>query len=274
MKRSINAWSVPSEIGFREMFRDVSAAGFEGIELNIDGENGGAHSLSLDTKPEKLAEIKALSEEYGLAVHSVSTSLYGSSLGSPDAAENDFGRRLLLTQMDFAERLGADAILAVPGGITPDNSVKAARERSMETLLSIKSDIESRPVAVGLENVWNYFFAGPVDMAQFIDELAIRNVGAYFDAGNVAIFSEPWHWIELLGDRIVKLHVKDFLRTGWNAGTFVNLLEGSIDWKRTIGALRESGYDGYVTAELGVISQAPEFLYRITVDALNVMFAF
>ncbi len=273
MKRSINAWSVPAEVGFRDMFRTISSAGFEGVELNIDGEKGGAHSLSLDMKPDKLAEIRALSEEYSLHIHSISTSLYGNSLGSQSAADNDFGKRLLLTQMDFAERLGAQAILAVPGGITPDNSVKAARERSMETILSIKSEIEGHCVAVGLENVWNYFFAGPVDMVQFIDELAIKNVGAYFDAGNVAIFSEPWHWIELLGSRIVKVHVKDFLRTGWNAGVFVNLLEGSIDWKRTMDALRAAGYDGYVTAELDIVRLAPDFLYRITVDALNTMFA-
>ncbi len=273
MKRSINAWSVPAETGFRDMFRALSAAGFDGIELNIDGENGGAHSLSLEMKPDELAEIKALSEEYSLPVHSVSTSLYGASLGSQNARENDFGKRLLLTQMDFAQRLGAQAILAVPGGITPDNSVKAARERAMETILSIKSEIEERPVAVGLENVWNYFFAGPLDMVQFIDGLAIKNVGAYFDAGNVAIFSEPWHWIELLGGRIIRLHVKDFLRTGWNAGVFVNLLEGSIDWKRTLDALRAAGYDGYVTAELCATPLAPDFLYRITADALNTMLA-
>ena len=102
----------------------------------------------------------------------------------------------------------------------------------------------------------------------------MKNLGAYFDVGNTMIFSQPEYWIEVLKARIVKIHIKDFKKSGWNAGHFVNLLEGSIDWKRTIGALRASGYDGYVTAELGVISQAPEFLYRITVDALNVMFAF
>ncbi|MBE6883194.1 MAG: sugar phosphate isomerase/epimerase [Ruminococcaceae bacterium] len=273
MKRSINAWSIPSDVGFEDMFRDISKAGFEGIELNVDRDDRSAHSLTMGMTKSELLNIRALAEANGLAIHSISTSLYGDSLGSPDAARRDFGKRLLLTQLDFAETLGADAILAVPGGISLDNSIKAARENSLSSLLSIKSEIEGSPVIVGLENVWNYFFAGPIDMVQFIDELNSPHIQAYFDIGNVAIFSEPWHWIELLDKRIAKIHVKDFVRTGTNAGTFVNLLEGSIDWKRSMDALRAAGYDGYITAELGTIAAAPQFLYDITSKALDTIFA-
>jgi len=50
-------------------------------------------------------------------------------------------------------------------------------------------------------------------------------------------------------------------------------LEGSIDWKRSMDALRAAGYDGYITAELGTIAAAPQFLYDITSKALDTIFA-
>ena len=91
----------------------------------------------------------------------------------------------------------------------------------------------------------------------------IRKSG-YFDVGNVVIFSYPEHWIELLSGRIVKVHVKDFNRSGWNAGSFVNLLEGSVDWGKVMNALRTAGYDGYLTAEVGALPASPDFLYQTT----------
>ena len=86
--------------------------------------------------------------------------------------------------------------------------------------------------------------------------------------GNVAIFSWPEYWIDILGSRIVKIHVKDFRKTGGNAGHFVNLLEGSIRWKKVVEALRAAGYDGYLTAELSAMPETPDYLYKITNAAL------
>ena len=62
MKTSIHAWSVKGDTGFAEMFAQIAAAGFDGIELNIDAP-GTAHGLSPLTSDSDLAEIKKLSEE-------------------------------------------------------------------------------------------------------------------------------------------------------------------------------------------------------------------
>ena len=108
-------------------------------------------------------------------------------------------------------------------------------------------------------------------MARFIDTLDMKNLGAYFDVGNTMIFSQPEYWIEVLKARIVKIHIKDFKKSGWNAGHFVNLLEGDVRWARVIEALKTAGYDGYLTAELSAMPFAPEYLYRITADAMGII---
>lgn len=273
MKNALNAWSCPSNHDFETVFRTLKAAGFDGVELNVDGAtNASAHSLTLDVTDAELSRIRELSERYGLPVASISTSLYGpETLGADRAEDRAMGCKILETQMRCAKVLGADGILVVPGGIGENRSILRAWENAQETLASMKSVIEGGDVKVGVENVWNGFFMSPVEMARFIDELNIRNLGAYFDVGNVEIFSYPEYWIEALGRRIVKIHVKDFLRTGANAGTFVNLLEGSIRWGKVMEALRAAGYDGFITAELGGMPETPEYLYRITKDALDVI---
>lgn len=272
MKKGINAWSIPEGVSFEDMFRQISDAGFDGIELNVDAPGSSAHNLSLETNESELEAIRKLSEKYKLPISSISTSLYGATLGSDSQEERERGKTILRKQLFCAKGLGADGILVVPGGISEKCSIKKAYENVYTSLSSMKEEIAGGDIFVGLENVWNNFFISPTDMAGFIDKLDCKNLGAYFDVGNVAIFAHPEHWIEILDKRIGKIHVKDFRRTGGNAGTFVNLLEGSINWKNVIAALKTAGYSGYITAELGAMPETPEYLYKITDMALEAIF--
>ena len=276
MKSSLNAWSCPADHDFETVFRSLKAAGFAGVELNVDSEdNPSAHSLTIHTTAEELAAIRALSEKYELPVVSISSGQYagGRTFGEGTQAGRDRARLIMETQIRCAEALGADGVLIVPGGIGEEVSIMQAWNNSQESLASMKDVITGTSVKVGVENVWNGFFMSPMEMARFIDELNIRNLGAYFDVGNVAIFSMPEYWIEVLGSRIVKIHVKDFRKTGGNAGHFVNMLEGTIRWDKVVAALRKIGFDGYLTAELAAMPATPDYLYRITRDALDEIIA-
>lgn len=272
MKKSINAWSIPDDVSFEAMFCQISNAGFDGIELNVDAPGRSSHSLTLDTDTETLQTIANLSKTYNLPVCSISSSLYGDeTIGSCSKEGRELGKTILKKQLACAKALGADGILVVPGGITADRSIKQAYENAFQTLSELKDEISSGDIFVGLENVWNGFFISPTDMVAFIDKLDCRNIGAYFDVGNVMIFSFPEYWIEILDKRIGKIHVKDFLRTGWNAGQFVNLLEGNVNWKRVIPALKKAGYDGYLTAEVSALPETPDYLYSSTKLALDII---
>jgi hexulose-6-phosphate isomerase len=88
----------------------------------------------------------------------------------------------------------------------------------------------------------------------------------------VAVCSYPEHWISALGSRIIRIHVKDFKRTpSWYRGHFVNLFEGDIDWQSVMTTLRQTGYNGPITAELSAMPRQPDYLYRITAEALSRM---
>ena len=65
-------------------------------------------------------------------------------------------------------------------------------------------------------------------------------------------FSVPEYWIEILGSRIGKVHVKDYKRAGGlnSGGTWQDITHGSADWQVIIPALRKAGYDGYLVGEV------------------------
>lgn len=270
MKKALNAWSVPANVPFEALFPALKKAGFDAVELNLDAAGAGAHALSPETPSSALRQIRALSEEHALPVHSVSSSLWGSAaLGAKHAKYT--ARELLSIQLELAEGLGADGILIVPGGIGDDCSIAEAWDNALSALETCRDLIEGGSVRVGVENVWNNFFLSPFEMARFIDTLAMKNLGAYFDVGNTMIFSQPEYWIEVLKTRIVKIHIKDFKKSGWNAGHFVNLLEGDVRWARVMAALKSAGYDDCLTAELSAMPNTPEYLYRITADAMDLI---
>lgn len=273
MKKGINAWSVPNGISFEEMFRGVAAAGFHGIELNVDADNSSGHSLTMAAGKETFDEINQLAQEYNLKIPSISTSLTGGRLGSDKEAERESGKDIIRKQIECAAALGADTILTVPGGMTDKISLLQAYENSIRTLEELKPEIEAAKIHVGVENVWNGFFTSPFDMKGFIDRLDSPYIGAYFDVGNVIAFSDAENWIEVLDSRIRKIHVKDFKRFNKinRGGSFVNLLEGDVHWDKVIPALRKAGYDGFLTAELGLMPGGPDYLYNITSQALDII---
>ena len=254
MKKALNAWTVESSLSFEEMFAAVAAAGFDGIELNVD-RPGSAHGLSMETTDAEFSAIRALSEKYNLPVISISTSLAGGESGQPDRW--DYARALLRQQIRAAKALGAKGVLTVPGGKT----LKSGHENSIAFFREMREEIEREGIFVGLENVWNGFFLSPYDMQRIIDAVGSPMIGAYLDLGNMLAFSKPEQWVEVLENRIGFVHLKDYLRNGnlSRGGSWQDITHGSADWDAIMAALRAVGFDGYLTAEVGKEDDAMSF---------------
>ena len=271
MQSAINAWSIPKHVPFEQMFSDVKAAGFKGIELNLDTD--GAHALTLEITSEKLSEIHSLSEKYDLPVVSISTSLWGGNMGLGTAAGLETSKNILSTQLRCANALGAKGILIVPGGISDEVSLLQAYDNCEKTLLSLRKEIEQSGVNVGVENVWNAFFTSPFDMVRFIDGLEIKGLGAYYDLGNTIAFSNTGDWVQILGSRIKNIHIKGYNRSsGVNSkGYWTDISKASVDWNKVFRLLKNTGYDGYITAEVGKTdpSQTDAEFYKTVCGEIN-----
>ncbi len=276
MKKGINAWSVGKDTNFEDMFAQLKAAGFEGVELNIDKEGASAHSLTMNTTEDELLAIRALGEKYELPITSLSTSNpLGGTSGNRELWDKQ--KEVILKQIEFAKILGAKGILTVPGGMHTGMSLKASRETSIEFYKSIKADVEASGIIVGLENVWNGFFLSPFDAKTMIDEIGSSAIGMYFDVGNVVAFSEPEDWIDILGERIKFVHVKDYLRNirTLKGGQFVGVNNGSANWEKVALGLQNIGYDAYLTAEVSRSDPEMEYadFYKLTANQIGEIIA-
>jgi len=274
MKKSLNAWTLDNDLTFEEAFDAVKKAGFDGIELNLDNPAASPHAFTMDTTAAELEEVRLLSEKYSLPVVSVSTSLSG-QCGNPDAEEKMHA--VLMKQIEIAKSLGASGVLHVPGGMNDSVSLLAARRNSIAFFKKYRDEIEASGITVGLENVWNGFFLSPFDMSTMIDEIGSPAIGAYFDAGNMIAFSTSEYWVEVLGERIKYVHVKDYKRNGHinSGGSWVDITHGTADWKKIIPALRKAGFDGYLTGEVfNTIGIPMEEYYKKVSDEIGTIIGY
>jgi hypothetical protein len=79
------------------------------------------------------------------------------------------------------------------------------------------------------------------------------------DVGNVIQYGYPDQWIRILEKkRLLNIHLKDYSESVNNIRAFTYLFQGSVPWKRVMGALRDVGYDGYLIAEVPPYPFCPE----------------
>ena len=227
-----------------DKFGTLKRLGFDGVE--VDGPSG------LD-KDEVLAAI----ESTGLPVHGVVCSTHWSKpLSHPDEAVRAEGLKGVETAIRDARTYGASSVLVVPAVVSKEVAYEDAYNRSQTELRKVIPLAEELGIDIAFENVWNNFLLSPLEAARYVDEFESDRVGWYFDVGNVVRNAWPEHWIRTLGDRVMKIDVKEYSRAKQNdeglwKGFNVELLEGDCDWPAVMKALDDIGFEGWFTAEIG-----------------------
>ena len=273
VKKGINIWSFPGNMGIVDCMKLAKEAGFEGIELALALKG----PLSMESTDEEILSYKKASEEIGIQINSLATGLYWQfSLTSNREDIRESAKNVVRKQLDTAALLGADCILVCPGTVgvdfKPDEVVPDAHEieffagseiieydvafeRAQEALKELAPYAEKKGVCIGIENIWNKFLLSPLEMRNFLDEIGSEWVQAFLDVGNMVLFGYPEHWIKILNKRIKKIHFKDFRRGAPTLAGFVDLLAGDVDYKKVIDMLNQIGYEGWANAEMCPVYQ-------------------
>ena len=227
---------LPAEMSFLDRFKLAAAVGFQGVEAQTVKE------------PETVAAIKEASVQSGVPIHSVmNMDHWKYPLSSGETSVVETSMKGMQTSLRNAKEWGASAVLLVPAVVDANTSYKDAYARSQERIRELVPLAKELGVVIAIENVWNKFLLSPLEFVRYIDELESPWVKAYFDVGNIVLYGYPQDWIRTLGDRIVKVHLKDF---DSDTKKFVPLREGSIEWPAVVNALRETGFSGFATVEL------------------------
>lgn len=281
MKKSINIWSFYGEWDLKQKLRIAKDAGFEGLEIDVSADG----PITLDTSESELDGIAELADEVGITLSGLATGMYWEfNPASAKLETQSKAREVLAKQIHSAAHLGIDTILVVPGSVGAD-FIPGCEEVPYEQAWELGTTFiqqaiplaEELGVNIGIENVWNKFLLSPLEMRRFIDQFKSDRVGAYFDAGNVLATGFPEHWVPILGDRIKRVHFKDYRRAVGSVDGFCDLLSGDVNWPAVMRSLKGIGYHGWVAAEMippvPFYKYAPETLIENTSRAMDRIFA-
>jgi len=262
-------------VGLKEGLVRAKALGADGVQIYaVDGD---MDPRRLDAAARR--ELKAYIESLGLEVSALCGDLGGHGFQDPDANRDkiDMSKRILELALDLGTNVVTTHI-----GIVPDDAASrtyAAMREACEELGAFASGM-------------NAYFAietGPEPAARlksFLDTLTTKGVSVNFDPANMVMVTgdDPVQGVRLLKDYIVHTHVKDGVRlravdprevygalgyqpmsheaiaaaaAGGPSFREVPLGQGAVDFPRYFQALREIGYEGYLTIEREV-GERPE----------------
>ena len=242
-KKSIMWNTVNIQGSVLEKCKAVKEAGFQGVEL-----------MSHMDRKEVLDATKAT----GLAITDVCCSTHGNKpMSHPDAAVRQEGFEGVVVALEDAKEYGTDAILLVPGRVNETVSYDECWERSVEGVKKLIPIAERLKVMICVENVWNNFLLSPLEACRYVDQFNSPFVKFYFDCGNILAYGWPEQWIRILGERIARIHIKEYSKQiadkqGRSAGFRAPLTEGDVDWPKVMQALRNSYNHVWLATEMGV----------------------
>ena len=209
-----------------------------------------------DLTPADVAAVAAASRAEGWRVVGCATPVFKCDLD--DTAAVSAHREIFKRSLEVARALDCDLLRVFTFLRTANPGEPAKQRRVAEHLLGLLDLAAGSGVRLGVENEHSCLAASATETAAILAPLPTDRIGAIWDPCNVlyvpgAAAPVPAD-LELLGSRVIHLHVKDARRRIAPPpgeliaeGTPVGL--GEVDWRGHFHVLRANGYRGLLSLE-------------------------
>jgi D-psicose/D-tagatose/L-ribulose 3-epimerase len=240
MKLAVNTllWQVDFTPAHLPLLARLKAAGFQGVEVPV------FNLAAFETKT-----IRKAFADHGLEFILCTIIPNGQTLIGDDAGALAKGRQHLRDAIRLAADMGAKIIagpLYSPVGYLPGHRRTADEwKRAVESYQGVADLLQANDVTIAIEplNRFEAFFLNTsADAAKLCDDINVERVGVSYDTFHSNIEDKNF------GNAIRRLgkHIR-FVQTSENdRGTPGS---GHVAWRDVIIALREVGYDGWLTIE-------------------------
>jgi sugar phosphate isomerase/epimerase len=251
---STNAFT---QYSLSQALQAIKAAGYEGVEILADV----PHAWPDDLTAPKIAQIAQELDRLDLHVSNINANCsfgywkdappepyFEPSLISPNARHRTDRVRLICKTLNFAKAIGASNISITTGRMLGGMPPAKAADQLAESLKPILDYADRAGVNIGIECEPGLYLEYITELKEWIDRLDHPRFGANLDIGHSQVIGESIpDVIRTLNDRIWNLHIEDIL-----GRKHYHLIpgEGTLDWKTLNSALREIGYQRYLTVEL------------------------
>jgi len=221
-----------------KLLRDIKATGYDGVEIPI-----------FEGEPDDYKRLGEMLDRIGLERTSVS------AMGDPatnligDAAARKAGIAYMKHTIDCAAALGADRLsgplhstLGQFSGVGP---TAVEKKRSVASQRAIGDHAATKGVTIGLEalNRFECYLLNTMDdLAAHLDEIGHPSIRGMYDTFHANIEeADPIGAYTRNVRHFAHIHISENDRGVPG--------RGNIPWKKTFKAIRESGYDDWLTIE-------------------------
>jgi len=232
-----------------ESLRRIAEAGYDGVDIW----GGRPHAYRNDLTPQELRRLRNLLERLGLEVASFIPAQfrYPTCLCSRSDTIRRDSVEYIKDSLRSAAELGAPVVSVCPGHTTYGQTPEDGWYRLQESLDEICAAADTLRLKVALEPADRYETDLVNDCEQaltLLEDVRWDNIGVVLDNGHSHVVGESAQaMIAKLGDRLFHVHIDD------NLGQRDQHLipgDGTFEFVPFLSALRQSGYRGFLTAEL------------------------
>lgn len=257
-KYAFNTWAyssfpvwVPSYT-LDEAVRRISRIGYDGIEIGCAAPHAWPAHLSAGRRQ----ELRRLMESEGLTPVSLLPAPGGgpgNNPSSPLLEERAATIAHYKEVIDLAHDLGAARVLYIAGWRVFGTPQDEAWAWSLEALGQIAHHAESRGVQIAIEptSADSNLIQTAGDALKLREQCGLANVKVMFDTYHALFRSEvSSDYVYEMAPHLAHVHFADTDRLPPG--------EGAVDWHGVLQALKDIGYDGFLTMEIGFNARRAE----------------
>jgi sugar phosphate isomerase/epimerase len=267
------------QFSIEESIRRISEIGYSGLEVLADV----PHAWPAGLLRERKDAIREAIGRAGLEISNINAFMMNAVADPrqpywhPSWIEPDRHYRQIRIDhtkraLSLARDLGARCITTEPGGpVNPGQSWSAAAALFVEGLKPVVEHAENEGVLLLIEPEPGLLIERADQFLEVVGRLDSAAVGMNFDVGHsFCVSEEPADAIPKLKDHIRHFHLEDIAANRVHQHLIPG--RGAIDFQSTLQAIREIGYDGWLTVELypyledpdGAAREAFEYLLPLT----------
>jgi len=255
-------WGGQAALSLNEFVDKAAALGFGGVELAAKRPH--ASPLDLDTR--KRRALRRRLSDNGLALCCLASYHdFAGGVEHPDMAHREKELVYLREVAHLAQDLDCDLIRVYTGFRDDRVPYRKQWDWCVEGLQEAAAIASDHKVRIGIQN-HSCIASHYLSLLDMVKEIGANNVGIVLDAPPlVAQGVDPVEAVREVGGLIVHTHLTEFINrplfnydsttvTYSPAGQAVTAVPvgqgGSVDWQAFITALKEVGYDGFLSYEM------------------------
>ena len=229
-------------------FAKASELGYDSVELFFPGPTAVA-----------ISEVKALQDQYGLGIAAVGTGAgmvkHGLSLTDPDPETRKAALQFILEMVDLGGALGAPAIL---GSMQGKWGGEVSKEQALQWLADALRVVGEAASKHGVSFIYEPLNRYETNLVNRVGEAAEWIRAEKLE--NIVILADMFHM------NIEEVDIAEAMKAGGDLVGHVHFADsnrqamgfGHTDPKPVVAALKEIGYDGYLSAEIFPLPDADE----------------